>query len=147
MLKLSDHLHLNNQEEVAAEVFDDEAVIMRLTDGAYFNMNRVGGTVWEMIRQDRSLEEAIAAVEFPVREAVHAQAQTDVQQLVGRLIQERLVTSSNDGHPAANQELEGTDEKLPYETPVLHGHDDMGDLLALDPPLGTDCKCGRDDPS
>ena len=146
MLKLSDHLHLNNQEEVAAEVFDDEAVIMRLTDGAYFNMNRVGGTVWEMIRQDRSLEEAIAAV---VRrfEVPREQAQTDVQQLVGRLIQERLVTSSNDGHPAANQELEGTDEKLPYETPVLHGHDDMGDLLALDPPFGTDCKCGRDDPS
>lgn len=146
MLELSDHLHLNDQEEVAAQVFDDEAVIMRLTDGAYFNMNSVGGAVWEMIEQNCSLEETIAAVTRRF-EVPPERAQADVQRLIEQLIRERLVTSSNGGHRAASQQSEETGEKLPYETPVLHGHDDMGDLLALDPPFGTDCKCGRKDPS
>lgn len=146
MLKLGDRLHLNDQEEIAAQVFEDETVIMRLTDGAYFNMNRVGGTVWEMIQQDGSLEEAIAAVLCRF-EVCREKARTDVWQLVERLMQERLVISSNDGHGVAVHEPEETGERLPYETPILHSHNDMGDLLALDPPFGTDCKCGRDDPS
>lgn len=142
VLKPSDHLHLNHQEEIAAQVFDDEAVIMRLADGAYFNMNKVGGAVWEMIQTDSSLEEIIAAVvqRFDVSAD---QAEMDVLQLVEQLLDERLVVSSNHNEPGADVKHDEPRDRLPYETPVLHGHQDMGDLLALDPPFGTDCKCGN----
>jgi len=140
MVKLSDHLHLNSQEEIAAQIFDDETVIMRLSDGAYFNMNTVGGVVWEMVEDDRTLEEVIGGV---VRryDVSSEQAQSDVQALVEQLIQAKLVTSSNHSEPAAKTENVDATEELPYEPPVLQAHHDMGDLLALDPPFGTDCKC------
>jgi hypothetical protein len=151
MLDPKQVLRPNREEEIAAHVFDDEAVIMRLTDGAYFNMNRAGGLVWNALEQGCNLDDVVSAV--TARFQVSAdQARADVERLLEDLIRERLVASSEAGHPdTAHSSLQATVgslsrvtlERMPYESPTLLRHDDVADLLALDPPFGEDCLCGR----
>ena len=62
------------------------------------------------------------------------QVREDVVKLVDDLVRQNLVLVADDLTAAAKVVLD-----LPagerYETPVLNSYDDMGDVLALDPPL------------
>jgi len=62
------------------------------------------------------------------------QAESNVQDLVLELVQENLMVSMENGTAAPAQAMEHQD-KLPYEIPKLNIYRDMGDLLALDPPV------------
>jgi len=62
------------------------------------------------------------------------QAESNVRELVQELVQENLISSSEDGMPATERKIE-QQEKVPYEIPKLNIYRDMGDLLALDPPV------------
>jgi len=43
-------------EKVAAEVIDSEAIIINLSSGMYFTVNRVGALIWKIIQDGRGLE-------------------------------------------------------------------------------------------
>jgi hypothetical protein len=51
------------------------------------------------------------------------------------LLQENLVVASENGATAGAQTMTEPEAKLPYELPKLNIYRDMGDLLALDPPV------------
>jgi hypothetical protein len=80
------------------------------------------------------LEEVIAAVtgEFDV---ASEQAEANVQELVQELIQQNLIVASDNGDATPAQATPERPSKLPYEIPKLNIYRDMGDLLALDPPV------------
>lgn len=125
-----------NDREVAAKVVDGEAVLINLSNGLYYSMDKVGGVVWSMIAGGTSITRiADSVAKHYTRPA--DQVQTDVRQLVEQLLAEGLITvSDNDGEqhaPAPNTaDLDSAD---PYEPPKLVRYDDMVDMFALDPPL------------
>jgi len=133
MLTLTDRLR-PREAEVAAKVIDGEAIIINLASGIYYSMDKVGGTIWEMIERKHSLEEIIAAT-IARYDVSREQARADVEQLVRELLQENLVTLSEDGASTAAKIQADQQENLPYEIPKLNIYRDMGDLLALDPPV------------
>jgi hypothetical protein len=163
MLSPKDRFQQNRDQEIAAQVFEDEAVIMRLTDGAYFSMNRVGGLIWEAVESGGTLAEAVSAVTRRF-EVTPEEAGADIGRLLETMVQERLLTRSPGtdpppprvpGFPESAVPAESvappysgapreSRERLSYEPPFLSRHDDVADLLALDPPFGEDCLCGRD---
>ena len=119
-----------NTAEVYAEVFDGEAVVMNLGEGLYFSFNAVGSEVWVAVCAGASIEEIARGLE--ARYAVPSpQAVVDVTDLVERLVERRLIlpepARSVAAFPAA---IAGQS----YEAPALRVHNDMRDLLALDPP-------------
>jgi hypothetical protein len=121
------------EEEVAAKVMDGEAILINLSNGIYYSMDKVGGLMWEMVEGKRSLEEMVAGV-VTRYEVSMQQAREDVERLMEELVQENLVAAAEDGAaPSAVSEARATD-KLTYEAPKLNIYRDMGDLLALDPP-------------
>jgi hypothetical protein len=122
------------EEEVAAKVMDGEAILINLSNGIYYSMDKAGGLVWEMVEGRRSIEEMASCI--VARYEVSAeQARADVERLMEELVQENLVAEAEDGSAASGvSEPEGATEKLPYEAPKLNIYRDMGDLLALDPP-------------
>jgi hypothetical protein len=63
------------------------------------------------------------------------QAEANVRELLQELLQENLVIASENGVAAAAQTPPQPGTKLPYELPKLNIYRDMGDLLALDPPV------------
>ena len=123
-----------NEQEVAAKVIDGEAIIINLASGNYYSMDKVGGVIWEMLAAAHSLAEVVSVV-LARYDVSPQQAQTDVERLAAELVQENLLLATNDGvEPQALAEPENH-QKLPYEMPVLNTYRDMGDLLALDPPI------------
>jgi hypothetical protein len=120
------------EEEVAAKVMDGEAILINLSNGIYYSMDKVGGFVWEMVESRQSVEEMVTGI-VARYEVSREQAEADLALLMEELVQENLIAASEDG-AAGIATTEVPDQKMPYDAPKLNIYRDMGDLLALDPP-------------
>lgn len=132
MLNLQDCFR-PREEEVASKVIDGEAIIINLANGVYYSMDKVGALVWDLLQTGYSLEEVIAAVTGQY-DVGREQAESNVRDLVQELVAENLVVASENG-TAAPAQATPAQVKLLYELPKLNIYRDMGDLLALDPPV------------
>jgi len=133
MLNLHDCL-LPNGKEVAAKVTDGEAILINLSNGVYYSMDKVGGFVWELIEGGCSIEQMIVAI--TVRYDVsREQAQADVERLTAELREGDLVAVQTNGLTPPENHQQQVQSRLPYEAPKLNIYRDMGNLLALDPPM------------
>ena len=119
-------------ERAAGEVIDGEAIIINLVSGVYYSMQGIGGVIWSMIEQRRSvasmLDEIVAAYDVDAD-----RARTDLDAVLEQLAADQLVRVAPDGNsqfaaPAASE------TKQRYVKPELQVFRDMEDLLALDPP-------------
>lgn len=123
-----------NSREVAAKVMDGEAIFINLSTGVYYSMEEVGTVIWEMIEAGMTLDEVAATVTRRY-EVNKEKAQTDIERLVSSLVEEKIVIES-DGKFESRQIMEtAVTERKSYAAPELHIYRDMGDLLALDPPM------------
>jgi Coenzyme PQQ synthesis protein D (PqqD) len=133
MLSLKDRLQPQGNQ-VAAKVMDGEAIIINLANGIYYSMDKVGGLIWEMIEAKHSLDEMITTI--VVRYDVsREQVQADIERLADELLRENLVTVWEGEAGSDNRCEPEQPTRLTYETPKLNVYHDMGDLLALDPPV------------
>ena len=132
MLSLQSHFR-PREEEVASKVIDGEAIIINLANGVYYSMDKVGALVWDLLQAGHSLEEVIVGVTCRY-DVTREQAESNVRDLVQELVQENLVVSIENGAAVPAQPMEHQD-RVPYEIPKLNIYRDMGDLLALDPPV------------
>ena len=122
-----------NTEEVAAKVMDGEAILINLSNGIYYSMDKVGAIVWELIERRFNQEEMIEFITSRYEVESH-QAQLDVERLVKELEDEKLILVANDVGRSDMEQPAQMQLKEPYEAPQLNIYRDMGDLLALDPP-------------
>jgi hypothetical protein len=124
-----------NLAEVAAKVMDGEAIIINLTNGMYYSMDQVGGLLWELIERGETLSAMVDAV-VASYDVDATQARTDLERLLAELLDEQLVVDA-DGSPTDGGSLPAPAVRQPYTRPELNKYSDMGDLLALDPPMPT----------
>jgi Coenzyme PQQ synthesis protein D (PqqD) len=133
MLGLTQHVK-PNIEEVAAKVMDGEAILINLSNGIYYSMDKVGAVVWELVEKNFSPEEMVAFI-INRYDVESEQAQTDVERLLKELVDEKLILEADGVANGDREEPRQVEEKKePYEQPQLNIYRDMGDLLALDPP-------------
>src|SRR5687767_10597110 len=127
------HCFRPRDEEIASKVIDGEAIIINLANGVYYSMDKVGALVWERLQAGYTLDGVIRAV-TDAYDVSPEQAESHIVELVEELLQENLVVISEDGasRPA---EIARQEDRSPYELPKLNIYRDMGDLLALDPPV------------
>lgn len=125
-----------NAPEVAAQVIDGEAIIMNLTTGMYYSLDRVGAVVWEWLERGDSVEEMNQRIATRY-EVSPSQAQADLDRLIDQLLQDGLVSVSSASERPGERggPLWAAEERLPYHVPSLIRYEDMADLLALDPPM------------
>jgi hypothetical protein len=133
MLTLTDCLQ-PRENDVAAKVIDGEAIIINLANGIYYSMDKVGALIWDLIQGGHNLAHMIVLVTERY-EVSRERAEADIEELANELLRENLVTLSEEGSRAAETRQLERQEKLPYEVPKLNIYRDMGDLLALDPPV------------
>jgi hypothetical protein len=122
------------EEEVAAKVIDGEAIIINLANGIYYSMDKTGALIWERLQAGDTLEQVIAAV-CAHYDVADQQAEAGVRELLQELLDENLIVVSENGVAVAAETVPPPGTKLPYELPKLNIYRDMGDLLALDPPV------------
>ena len=133
MVEATDTL-LVDETKVAAKVMDGEAIIIDLSSGIYYSADQVGGFVWSQIENGVSLAGISSAVcaTYSVDEA---QAKNDVYQFVEQLLNANLVSINPEPVTDAPQNVNQSDDKQNYESPLLVPYEEMADLLALDPPM------------
>ncbi len=123
-----------NSDEVAAKVMEGEAIMINLANGIYYSMDGVGGLMWEMVEGGHSVEEIVGRVLARYQVSTE-QARADVERLTKELVQEQLVLVTDEASSNGKEAPPGLESKMTYESPTLNIYRDMGDLLALDPPM------------
>lgn len=131
--------YIPNQDDIAARVLDDEAIMINLAKGIYYSLDGVGGRIWELLEEGRSAAEMADAIalEFDV---TAERARADVDRILGELqAEDALRTAPVGAPPSKTTPRTRCAEKRPYREPKLTVYRDMADLLALEPPTpGTD---------
>lgn len=124
-----------NQAEVAHKVFDGEVILINLSGGTYYSMDKTGCVIWELIEKGHSCEEISESL--IARYDISAEiVKRDVTSLIEQLVKENLILSADQRKPDKTaQAISAANTKLSYEEPKLHIYRDMADLLALDPPM------------
>jgi len=123
-----------NDAQVIAKVMDGEAVIINLANGMYYSSEGTGSAVWTLIESGCSLAEMVRWLTdaFDVGTAT---AQEDLARLIDELVSEELIVAVPEDGAGAAAPPRAPQPRRPYTAPVLHIYRDMGDLLALDPPI------------
>lgn len=120
------------RQDVAGKVIDGEAIIMNLTNGAYYSVDAVGAVIWQWIDEEQPTSTIIERLNaaFPNSSAAITR---DVDAFITQLLNDGLVQHGSSGHPSPvdnSLTMPGT-----YQTPALNKYTEMADLLALDPPM------------
>ncbi len=131
-----------NTAEVAAKDVDGEAVLINLTNGMYYSMDRVGGFIWSLIEGGYELAAIADAVagRYGIAEDM---AKKDVERLAQQLLDEKLALPGEGEATNGPIEAKGAPAPQAYATPELNKFDDMVDLFAVDPPLPELSKLSR----
>lgn len=122
-----------NEKLVTSKIIDGEAIIINLANGMYYSLDKTGAVAWMLISGGYSLDKSAEVLSSRFSVPVE-QARADLAQLVEDLLSHNLVLPDDD-IAAAREIMLDPPTGDPYVTPVLHCYDDMGDVLALDPPL------------
>lgn len=132
---MSLHTRLSvNEEELSAKVIDGEAIIINFSNGIYYSLDGVGGVVWEMIERGYTVEEMITAISAHY-EVSPETVKLDLERLERELVEENLVKVSNQKSPKEETQKWEGQQNGSYDSPKLNIYRDMGQLLALDPPM------------
>lgn len=123
-----------NGEETVAKLIDGEAILINLVSSIYYSMEGTGAFIWSRIEAGEPLA-AIAAELASSFDVAEPQARADVDRLVAELLEHRLVVPAEVSAGAVATECTPPTEKKPYAAPKLNTYSDMGNLLALDPPV------------
>ena len=132
MSHLPDRVRVNS-DEVAAKVIDGEAIIINLSTGVYYSMDGLGGEIWSLLEAHHDVETIVGRLSVEYRVSAET-CRSDVEGLLGQLLEEKLVAPT-DERPASPLSANSLGPKRDYAAPELQIYRDMGDLLALDPPV------------
>jgi hypothetical protein len=114
------------------ERLDDQVMMINLETGAYFALERPAADCWTALGAgagfDGIVAEVVAHFEVPAD-----QAEADVETFLVSLIDEGIVRWTDDAPlaPAPNAVVPA--ERLAYRPPQIEKHDDLEELLLLDP--------------
>jgi Coenzyme PQQ synthesis protein D (PqqD) len=121
-------------EDIAAEVVGGEAVILNLSSGVYYSLQGAGAIAWALLESGHTAAEAgerIAAhYDVPVDRAT-----ADLAGLSVELADEGLIAAADRRADSSALERIEMPPGGNYIAPTLERYSDMGDLLALDPPM------------
>lgn len=131
MVRASDRFRIRS-EEVAAKVIDGEAIIINLTSGVYYSLDPTGSEVWSLLEAGHDVDAIVGSLRRRY-EVAEGTCRSDVERLVDQLLEEKLIVLADGGSAAPL--LDGDRSERPYSPPRLDIYRDMGDLLALDPPV------------
>ena len=119
---------------VNASVIDGEAILINLESGLYHSLDPLGTAAWQLLVAGHSIGDS-ADLLARACSADASVVRSDLLRLADELAARTLVaTLETSAAPASAVDL-STVARLPWVAPILSTYDDMGDVLALDPPL------------
>ncbi len=121
-----------NDAEVASKVMDGEAILINLSSGTYYSMDKTASFIWSLISLEYDSEEIINKVN-EIYSVNKDDIKKDIESLIDNLLNEKIIISSDAA--SRSGDFNELPENTVYEKPELKIYNDMKDLLALDPPM------------
>jgi hypothetical protein len=118
--------------DIVHEIIEGEVVIVNLKNGYYYSSENTGSAIWARLTGGRSYGEILGflAGRYPGQEEAIVAATAG---FIDELLAEHLIEVSAD-EAGATEADETADRLSPdFQAPVLHRHQDMQDLLLVDP--------------
>jgi hypothetical protein len=119
-------------EWVMSEILDGEAVIVDLRSGRYHAAQGVAATAWSVLGRGADLGTILREVS-----AVHAPVPTDVdariRAFIDQLLLAELIVEVAGSAASPTEDSSRSVSPSSWNDPVLESHDDLEDLLLLDP--------------
>jgi hypothetical protein len=126
------------------ERLDDQVMMINLETGAYFALERPAADCWSALSDGAGVDGIVAEVVAGF-EVAPERARVDVEAFLATLVDEGIVRWATDapadvapGGPAPDPAGDGTGAapagaRGPYRPPQIEKHDDLEELLLLDP--------------
>jgi hypothetical protein len=122
-----------NGPNIVSDVIDDEVFIINLEKGIYYSLMAPGVEIWEALRQGATLDQ--------VQEWLLARFDEnpgDIARAVHDLVREMeaehiLVRDESPQEGTIDLPDEPSNQRRPFQRPVLHRYTDMEAILMLDP--------------
>jgi hypothetical protein len=118
--------------KVISETLEGEAVIVDLASGRYHAAAGVAATVWEGMRVGHSLDRIMSDVRRSYT-AIPDDAEAGVQAFIDGVVGAGLAVPVQAAESAADDHGPVTAGPGPWSVPVLESHDDLADLMLIDP--------------
>ena len=119
-------------DEIVFENYEDEMVLLNLSEGVYFTLDRIGADCLLWL-----LSAPSAATAFETLRARYAGDTSDIDsgltRLVELLTEAGLATVRADGEPGLQLEIGAAQPSARYAPPKLERYDDIEDILKFDP--------------
>lgn len=127
-------MYIISNDQIIHETIDGEAMIVNLSDGAYYSTAATGAFVWQLVMQGNSVDSCISACQCKYDCSSVEQLGGLVENFVNELLSEGLIHkgSSNDVREFTDQKPD-TELREAFSIPALYKYSDMQDLLLLDP--------------
>jgi hypothetical protein len=126
------HGYIVNEAAIVAELFDNEAIIMDLSDGVYYTLSGTSAEIWSLIESGFDASEM--ATNLSTKHSVDLKTcEADVKALLAELLEKSIILETTDA-PVSTPAAEDNDFG-PYATPKVTCHTDMAEVMAMDPPL------------
>lgn len=117
----------HNAEQVAAEEFDGEFVLINFARGTYYSLRHTAVDAWRQFEHGASPEAVVERIRGAYS-AAGDDARAELERCVQMLIDEELLCET----PAAGACVEAESSKL-WAAPAVEVYSDLKDLIVLDP--------------
>lgn len=127
-----------NTPKVVHENFDDnEVVLINLDSGSYYSLDKVGADILSFIERGVTVSEIVAGL-ARLYESNAANIKNAIDEFLEQLRQEDLIVpyTADEAQSIGTSEVRippAPQQRLDFQSPVLHKYTDMKDLLLLDP--------------
>jgi len=124
---------LIDQRTMQSEVLDGEAVIVDFTTGRYHAAAGVAATVWEAMKQGQEINEIMLQVRSAHTD-VPEDAESSVLAFIDSVVDAGLAKQADPeiGQTSSSEQQTST-APTPWIVPVLESHNDLADLMLIDP--------------
>jgi hypothetical protein len=138
-LPASVHAYRFNRDTFAFECFDDEIVVLNVIDGVYYAFRGAAVPAWPYIIAQHP--EPVIASTLATRYGIQADAVTvDLTEFIERLASEKILLTASENTSGIDYSQSASLTK--YAGFIFERHDDMDDLLTLDPIHDVDAQKG-----
>ena len=116
------------------ERLDDQVMMINLETGAYFALEHTAADCWSALVAGAGPEELVQAL-LTGYQVERSQAAPDVDTFLRSLVDEGIIrwSSDADADPAVLAPPVASVERAAYSVPKIDKHDDLEELLLLDP--------------
>ncbi len=130
---LTQNLSFKPALNIAHETFEGELVVVNLETGRYYAMRGASSDIFKLCLQEASTAEIVAAISANYIIDARHDIESSVENYLDKLMDEGIIVETSARSESGLSPFLEPAEKLPFSTPTLEIHNDMQDLLMLDP--------------